>query len=280
MYAPFSNAFNYGLERLSTIHVHGLPKFKNHIVFVPWGRGLTSNRDLGGSRFQPDIALMPLNTVCNYFNIECRGRRGISQVVNQIPKKVGSKKDNPRTLGWGDVYTVVEMKRGPKDEGSWPPLRIFTARVATTETAEIDDNKLFEPRRDLSPLAATEEDTLPKGRKINVLVCEYTADKVAQPHRQNRRKVESGPRALQESRVEPQATKANGHDNKTSREAQRGPKASSHLRKSLGRTRGNPLPFKTAYTRPKSFRILSPSATCSTCSSKVRTGAFVGSARN
>ena len=35
MYAPLSDALNYGLEALSGIEVAGLPKFQSHIVFVP-----------------------------------------------------------------------------------------------------------------------------------------------------------------------------------------------------------------------------------------------------
>ncbi|KAF9647680.1 hypothetical protein BDM02DRAFT_2526506 [Thelephora ganbajun] len=106
---------------------------------------------------------MSLNTVCDFFNIEYRGRQGISQLVSKIPKKIRSKKANPHTLGWRDVYTVVEMKRGPKDKGSWPPLRMFTVRVATTDVAEIGDKKLFEPCRDPSPPVDAEEDSQAKG---------------------------------------------------------------------------------------------------------------------
>ena len=62
MYTPLSGILNLGLEMVSKIEVDGLPKFKNHIVFIPLNQWVASNRDMPGSSFKPDIGLLSLGT--------------------------------------------------------------------------------------------------------------------------------------------------------------------------------------------------------------------------
>ena len=148
MYAPLSAALNLGLEDLSKIDVDGLPKFQNHIVFVPLDEGVTSDRDQPGSSFKPDLALMSLTTACDFRKIKDTRSLKVSQFIDKIPTKARSEMGPPETppskkipknapsksnvlktspshhIGWKDILSVVEVKRGSKK--TWPTLGDFT----------------------------------------------------------------------------------------------------------------------------------------------------------
>ena len=110
MYAPLSDVLNLGLEGLSKIEVDGLPKFQNHIVFVPLDAGMTSDRDLNGSLFQPDLVLMLFTTACNFCNIESTNDLEVSEFVDEIPEKTRSKMAPPEAVPIGNVPEKVPPK--------------------------------------------------------------------------------------------------------------------------------------------------------------------------
>jgi len=190
MYGPLSNALNYGLERLSKIEVDGLPKFHDHIVFVPWDEGIPSDRALKGSLFKPDVVLMSLATACDFRGIKDRENLTVSQFVDEIPKKGPSKtvssknvpkkvrpKNNspmndppktppPKRIGWKDVLSAVEVKRGRKVES--PIVGNFTDEVPPITNEGLDE--LF---RSPSPDPETSSDTSisqSQTRKFHALV--------------------------------------------------------------------------------------------------------------
>jgi len=90
-YAPLSDALNIGLERLSKIEVDGLPKFQDRVVFVPSGDGVTSNHDLAGSLFKPDVVFMPFTTTCGFRKI--RDTRSLT-----VSAGFSLQADNPKPL--------------------------------------------------------------------------------------------------------------------------------------------------------------------------------------
>ena len=162
MYAPLADVLNFGLEQVSNIDVDGLPKFEKHIVFVPLDEGVDSDRDLGGSLFKPDLALMFLTTACTFRRITYSERQGPSQFVTKLKKKPGkgrskptattskirgndpSKKGSAKTpsevdppvtssthrVGWKDFLSAVEVKRGSR--ASWPVVGNATERILAT----------------------------------------------------------------------------------------------------------------------------------------------------
>ena len=159
MYAPLSDALNHGLEALSEIEVVGLPKFQNHIVFVPLDERVRSNRGLEGSSFKPDIVLMSLVTACDFRKIKNAETLQVSQFVSKIPKKV-SKMAPPRTTAkapsknvppqnntpkappsdricWKDILSAVELKRGRNTQ--WPALGNFTDTIPAITHEDSDE---------------------------------------------------------------------------------------------------------------------------------------------
>jgi len=195
MYAPLSNALNYGLERLSKIDVEGLPKFGDHIVFVPSDEGVKSDRDLEGSLFKPDIALMKLSTACDFRKI--KGTRGlsVSRFVSKIPKEATPKRRPPKAdpsthvakddlsknnppqatpsflISWKDILSAVEVKRisGKK----WPKLETFTDEVVSPVNKDADE----EPTTSRNPDRETPSDiSESQTRKISALVSGRTTE--------------------------------------------------------------------------------------------------------
>ena len=216
MYAPLSSALNYGLEELSEVEVDGLPKFQNHIVFVPLDEGVTSDRDLEGLSFKPDVVLMSFTTACDFRKIKYTRTLKVSQFVSKIPKnsrmgppeaipsekvskrapskkapkkaqpktvtnKVSSKKTPPQNnpprappsdhIGWKDILSAVELKRGRKKQ--WPTLGNFTNTVPAIAN-EGSDEALLEPRK-LDPGISSDISTS-QTCKIHTLIDECTAD--------------------------------------------------------------------------------------------------------
>ena len=164
MYAPLSAALNLGLEDLSKIDVGGLPKFQNHIVFVPLDEGVTSDRDLDGSLFKPDLALMSLTTACDFRKIKDTRSLKVSQFIDRVPTKTRSKMGPPKTppsknipkntppksnipktspshrIGWKDILCAVEVKRGRKK--TWPTFGDFTNEAPLTIDSGPDEELL------------------------------------------------------------------------------------------------------------------------------------------
>ena len=105
MYLPFVEAMNYALECLSDIEVDGLPKFKSHIAFVPCNKGVQSDRDIGGSSFKPDIAIMSIQDACEVYQLDESCVPELSKFTGQISGKSLS------GLTWKAMLSAIEMKR-------------------------------------------------------------------------------------------------------------------------------------------------------------------------
>ena len=175
MYKPFSEALNYALERLSKIEVEGLPKFKSDIVFVPLDEGVEFDRDLEGSLFKPDIIIMSLDSACRFRNVRDTRTLTVSQFISKIPPKAstkkGSKANSSSRVGWKDVLSAVEMKRGPKE--GWPLLGHFSETVPQIISEGMDE-QLLQSR---NPNPATPSDvSQSQTRKIHALAYGRTAE--------------------------------------------------------------------------------------------------------
>ena len=187
MYAPLSGVLNLGLEGLSKIDVDGLPKFQDHIVFIPLDEGVTSDRALDGSSFKPDVAIMLFTTACDFRNVSKHSK--VSEFVDKIPEKTRSKmappeaapienvppktnapQDPPKAdpssrIGWKDILSAVEVKRGSK--AKWPKPGNFTDTIAPTINDGSDEQFL----RSRTPNPETSSDvSQSQTRKIHALV--------------------------------------------------------------------------------------------------------------
>jgi hypothetical protein len=115
MYAPFSGAMNYALRRLSEVDVNGLPAFKDHIAFVPCSeRGIQSNRAEPGSSFKPDIAVMAIQDVYEFYEPGRRDGPELSELIGSIAEKAPSGQ-----ISWHTVLSAVEVKR---TNAKWAPF--------------------------------------------------------------------------------------------------------------------------------------------------------------
>jgi hypothetical protein len=175
MYKPFSEALNYALEKLSEINVDGLPEFEKHIVFVPLDEGVESDRDLEGSLFKPDIIIMSFDAACRFRNVRDTRTLTVSQFISKIPPKAstkkGSKANSSSRVGWKDVLSAVEMKRGPKEE--WPLLGHFSENVPQIVSEGMDE-QLLQPRN--ADPATPSDVSQSQTRKIHTLAYECTAE--------------------------------------------------------------------------------------------------------
>jgi hypothetical protein len=74
----------------------------------------------GGSLFKPDVIIMSFDAACRFCNIERTRTPTVSRFIGETPTKVPTKegpKANPSShVGWKDVLSAVEIKRGPKEE--------------------------------------------------------------------------------------------------------------------------------------------------------------------
>jgi len=139
MYAPLSDALNYGLECLSEIHVDGLPEFKDHIVFVPSNKDATSDCDLEGSLFEPEVALMRFTTACDLLKIKVTRSLSVSRFVSKVPKTTPER--HPQTdptyrIGWKDILSPVEVKQ--YSSRKWPILETFVNGTASIAKEDAD----------------------------------------------------------------------------------------------------------------------------------------------
>jgi len=150
MYAPLSGILNLGLEMVSNIEVDGLPKFQNHIVFIPLDQRVASNRDVAGSLFKPDVILISLGTACDFFKIKYTRSLSVSDFVNRIvslrksapsknakgqpknkppgnpPKTVPPRAPPSAPIAWENILLNIEVKRLST---KWPELVDFTATI-------------------------------------------------------------------------------------------------------------------------------------------------------
>ena len=139
MYAPLSDALNYGLERLSEIDVDGLPEFKDHIVFVPSDKDVTTDRDLEGSLFEPEVALMRFTTACDLLKIKVTRSLSVSRFVSKIPKTTPERHpqaDPTYRIGWKDILSPVEVKQNWSRK--WPILETFANDAASIAKKDAD----------------------------------------------------------------------------------------------------------------------------------------------
>jgi len=146
MYAPLSDALNYGLECLSEIHVEGLPEFKDHIVFVPSDKDATSDRDLEGSLFEPEVVLMRFTTACDLLKIKVTRSLSVSWFVSKIPRTTPERHpqaDPTYRIGWKDILSPVEVKQ--YSSRKWPILEIFVNGAASITKKDADE-ELATPR--------------------------------------------------------------------------------------------------------------------------------------
>ena len=181
MYASLADALNFGLEQASKIDVDGLPKFEKHIVFVPLDEGVDSDRDLGGSLFEPDLVLMFLTTACTFRKITYSESQGPSQFITKLKKNPGKGRSNPTAttskilgnypskkgsantlsegdppvtssthrVGWKDLLSAVEVKRGSR--ASWPVLGNATEKIRLPDNQGTDGDLLAMKPQDVRP---------------------------------------------------------------------------------------------------------------------------------
>ena len=119
MYLPFAGALNEAFEQLSGIQVDGLPDFKTHIAFVPCDKGVPSNRDTSGSKFKPDIALMPIQDARKLYGLDQPDAPAVSEFISEIRGKISSE-----FTGWDTILSAVEIKR-KGDMSGWASLDTF-----------------------------------------------------------------------------------------------------------------------------------------------------------
>ena len=110
MYLPLVKFMNYALELLADIKVNGLPKFKNHIAFVPCNKGVQSDRVIGGSSFKPDIAIMSIQDAYNLYQLG--GPPELSKFTSQLSEKSLS------AVTWKVILSAVEVKRAKDQVGA------------------------------------------------------------------------------------------------------------------------------------------------------------------
>jgi len=168
MYAPLSDALNYGLERLSEIDVDGLPEFKDHIVFVPSDKDVTTDRDLEGSLFEPEVALMRFATACDLLKIKVTRSLSVSRFVSKIPKTTPERHhqaDPTYRIGWKEILSPVEVKQ--YSSRKWPILETFVIGTASITKKDADEELATSRNPDPETSSDISES---RTRKIHTLV--------------------------------------------------------------------------------------------------------------
>ena len=122
MYIPFTEALNCALGALSDIQADGLPEFKTHVVFIPCDRQISSDRDLPGSSFKPDVALMSIQDARKFYQLDQLDTPEFSQFISKI-----SGKSPPGFPSWKYILSAIELKR--KSDASRVPLETFDQRL-------------------------------------------------------------------------------------------------------------------------------------------------------
>ena len=153
MYDPFTEALNYALGRLSDVEVDGLPEFKSHIAFVLCNKGVSSDRDLAGSSFKPDIALMSIQDARELYGLDKVDTPDVSGFVGEIAEKTISGSPD-----WGTMLSAVEVKR-KKNISGWAKLEVFGHQDGQVSVIRDADQRLDEKL----------DDSQPTTREINLL---------------------------------------------------------------------------------------------------------------
>jgi len=156
MYLPFAEALNYALECVSNIRVDGLPEFQAHIAFVPCNKSVSSDRDLPGSSFKPDLAIMSLRDARELYKLEDLDAPKVSQFVGEIAGGPPS-----GFTSWKAILSAVEVKR--KDVSGWAPLEVFNYQNSQVNVVRDVDQRLDEKPGGSQPIT----------RKTNELSQEY-----------------------------------------------------------------------------------------------------------
>jgi len=109
MYLPLVMAFNYALERLSSLEVPGLPKFReeDQIVFARSAMKCIKSESYLQGPYKPDIVLVKWNTFKRTHG--CAGVTYSKSYESDICYKPGC--DQPR-LSWRNLLSTLEIKRG------------------------------------------------------------------------------------------------------------------------------------------------------------------------
>ena len=153
MYLPLATALNHALEELSGVQANGLPEFKSHIAFVPCDTGVQSGRELPGSSFKPDVALMSIQDARELHRLDRVDGPKVSRLIDEIAEK-----RIPCSTSWSTILSAVEVKR-KSDMSGWASLRAFgqqDRKVGTIRDADqCLDRKL--------------DDSGPTTRKINLV---------------------------------------------------------------------------------------------------------------
>ena len=142
MYGPFTKALNYALGCLSAVEVDGLPGFKSHIAFVLCNKRVSSDRDLAGSSFKPDIALMSIQDARKLYGLDEVDTPDVSQFNDEIAKKTVSGSSD-----WKTILSAVEVKRKKKTSG-WAKLKLFRRQDRKVNVIRDVDQRLDEKRDD------------------------------------------------------------------------------------------------------------------------------------
>ena len=236
MYQPFTEALNYALEDLSRIKVDGLPEFKAHIVFAVCDKGVSSSRNLSGSEFKPDIAVLSIKDACEFY-----GLGQLQANKSQVSQFISGAKDKSQsgTLRWNSILSAVEVKR--RSKVSWAPLGKSDPQGQVRVIPDADKRLDEEP------------DDSPTTCKKYVLSYGYSLMRVSQRYLQQLWYLLNDQQVSQEWTpvLKPQAVSDNVWG-----------------RTPAGRPR-NLSPSKMPRTRQRNSPIHSLSATCSTCLSKV-----------
>jgi len=138
MYLPFAEALNHALERVSNIRVNGLPESQAHIAFVPCNKRVPSDRNILGSSFKPDLAIMSLQDAREFYKLENPDTPQVSQLVGEIAGN-----SPPGFTGWKAILSAVELKRR-KDAPGWAPLEVFNYQDRQVSVVRDADQRLDE----------------------------------------------------------------------------------------------------------------------------------------
>ena len=153
MYLPLATALNHALEELSRIQANGLPEFKSHIAFVPCDTGVQSSRELPGSSFKPDVALMSIQDARELHRLDRVDRPKVSRLIDEITEK-----PIPCSASWSTILSAVEVKRR-SDMSGWASPKVFSQQ-----------DRKFGPTRDVDQcLDRKLDDSEPITRKVNLL---------------------------------------------------------------------------------------------------------------
>jgi hypothetical protein len=110
MYDPFVRACNYALDKLSKIHIEGLPEFseeKQIVFFRNHDRSVQSHSHQRESRVRPDIVLLGWNRFKELY----KEPRATPPSYSDSHSTDLCTLNSELKLSWRDVRSTVEMKK-------------------------------------------------------------------------------------------------------------------------------------------------------------------------